>query len=70
MQVVARVSDNLRYYRRAAGLSQEQLAERAGVGSTTVARIEAGGMENPRVNTLVKLAKALSIDPRDLMPDE
>lgn len=68
MQVMGRLSDNLRHARRAAGLSQVELAERAGVGAATIARIEAGGMD-PRVSTLEKLARALGVDARTLMPD-
>jgi transcriptional regulator with XRE-family HTH domain len=66
---VARLSHNVRHYRRAAGLSQLELARKAGVGASSVARIEGGHMENPRVQTVVKLARALGIEPRDLMPD-
>ena len=69
MQTVARLSDNLRRARRAAGLSQAELAERAGVGANTIARIEAEQIDNPRINTLGKLARALGIDARELMPN-
>jgi transcriptional regulator with XRE-family HTH domain len=44
------------------------LAEKAGVGAATIARIEGGGMD-PRVSTLEKLARALGVDARSLMPD-
>lgn len=44
----------LRHARRSAGLSQRELAERAGVPQSTVARIE-GGDVDPRVSTLAKL---------------
>jgi len=40
------------------------------VGAATVARIEAGTIDDPRISTLQKLAKALGLDARDLMPDE
>jgi transcriptional regulator with XRE-family HTH domain len=70
MQDMARLSDNLRHARRDAGLSQAELAKRSGVGTATVARIEAGAIDNPRLNTLRDLARALGIDPRDLVPDE
>ena len=69
MQAVARLADNLRRARRAAGLSQLELSKRAGVGAATIARIEAGEIDNPRVNTLVKLAEVLGIHARELMPD-
>ncbi len=47
----------LRYARRLAGLTQRQLAERAGVPQATVGRIEAGQI-TPRVDTLEKLLRA------------
>lgn len=46
----------LRFARGKAGLSQRQLAERAGVPQPTVARIESGAV-TPRVDTLDKLLR-------------
>ncbi|MFD1428672.1 helix-turn-helix domain-containing protein [Lacticaseibacillus mingshuiensis] len=43
--------------REAAGLSQQKLAEKAGVPKTTVSRIERG--QNTSIDTLTKLANAL-----------
>jgi transcriptional regulator with XRE-family HTH domain len=48
----------LRYARRGAGLTQRQLAERAGMPQATVGRIEAG-LTTPRVDTLEKLLRAV-----------
>ena len=57
----------LRHARRGAGLTQRQLAERAGMPQATVGRIEAG-LITPRVDTLDKLLRAagqeLSVGPR------
>jgi transcriptional regulator with XRE-family HTH domain len=47
----------LRYARRRAGLTQRQLAERAGVAQPTIARIESGAMV-PRVDTFDRLLEA------------
>lgn len=46
----------LRRARQAAGLTQRDLARRAGVAQPAVARIEAGGVV-PRVDTLEKLLR-------------
>jgi predicted transcriptional regulator len=57
----------LRYARRRAGLTQRQLAHKAGVPQPAVARIERGGV-SPRVSTLEDLLAAagftLEIGPR------
>jgi transcriptional regulator with XRE-family HTH domain len=47
----------LRYARRSAGLTQRQLAARAGVPQATVGRIE-GGVVTPRTDTLERLLRA------------
>lgn len=47
----------LREARRGAGLTQRQLAERAGVPQSTVARIESGGI-GPRWSTVEGLLRA------------
>ena len=53
--------------RRAAGMTQRQLAEKAGVPQSTVARIESGAMD-PRSETLGRLLRAcdqeLAVRPR------
>jgi len=70
-----RVSDafppNLLRVRRRAGLSQEQLAFRAGVTRNYVGGLERGE-KSPTLRTLDKLADALGVSPLDLLraPDE
>jgi transcriptional regulator with XRE-family HTH domain len=51
----------VREYRRRAGLSQEELAGKAGVGSKTIGNIEAGRTV-PRLSTVRLLAAALGLD--------
>lgn len=46
--------------------SQAELARRAGVTQPTVDRLE-NGRTSPRHSTVLKLAKALSVDPEDLL---
>ena len=48
-------------------LTQEELAKKAGVGVTTIVRIEAG--QGARVSTLRKLALALDVNAEQLMGD-
>lgn len=47
------------------GLTQQELAERAGVSRPTVTRLEAGMQANPP--TARKIAQALGCEPGDLM---
>ena len=69
MLTVATLKDKLRRERRRAALTQEQLADKAGVGIATIARIEGGDITEPRVSTLRKLARALGMEPRELLED-
>lgn len=62
----ARFAANLRRLRGAAGLSQEDVAFRAGIHRTQVSLLE-GGKRMPRVFTLVCLAAALGVTPNDLL---
>lgn len=55
----ALVGSNLRTFRKAAGLSQEGLAESAGVSRATVAAIELGRYSSVELSTLDALAAAL-----------
>jgi len=60
MNLCALVGQNLRRYRHAAGLSQEELAHRAGLDRTYLSDIERG-IRNPTVLMLQDLATSLGI---------
>jgi non-specific serine/threonine protein kinase len=51
----------LRDHRRAAGLTQEELAERAGVSPRSISELERGGTHVPRRDTVALLARALGL---------
>jgi len=61
VNVAERFGKNLARYREASGLTQEELAVRASVHRTQVGLLESG-QRQPRIETLVKLAGALSIE--------
>lgn len=58
--------DRVRARRLDAGLSQEALAEQAGLHRTYVGSIERGERNVALVN-IVRLARALGVDPADLV---
>jgi len=57
---------NLRHHRRRARLSQKELAARASLDRTTIGLLERGE-RIPRLDTLLSLARALSVSAADLM---
>ena len=59
---------NIAYYRKHAGLTQEQLAEKAGISRPHMGAIEAPNLCRPiSLELLFNLADALDIDPADLI---
>ena len=54
----------LKQYRQAAGLTQERLAERAGLSVRAISDLERGVNRTPRQETLDLLAQALRLPPR------
>jgi transcriptional regulator with XRE-family HTH domain len=62
----ARLGRNVFMARRRAGFSQEALGALASLHRTEVGFVESG-RRLPRVDTLVKLASALGVDPGELL---
>jgi transcriptional regulator with XRE-family HTH domain len=60
------LGETIRAKRVKTGLSQEKLAEKAGLSTVFISRIERG-VESPSVDSLVKIAKALRAHVRDLV---
>jgi len=58
---------NLPKFRKQKGWSQEKLAQEAGISYNTLIKIERGGIENPKIETVIKLAKALSVSIDELV---
>ena len=63
------IGDRLRDLRKRRLLTQEQLAERSGVGIATIVRVERNQVE-PRGSTIRKLAEALDVEPEELVKTE
>jgi DNA-binding XRE family transcriptional regulator len=60
------VGARLRRWRLAAGISQSELASKAGLTQAGLATVEAGG-HDPRLTTLRRLARALGRSTRELI---
>src|SRR5881392_1938441 len=52
----------LQRYRKAVGLSQEELAERAGLSKRGISDLERGHRRSPHPATVRRLAEALNLD--------
>jgi HTH-type transcriptional regulator/antitoxin HipB len=57
-----RLLSDLRAARRARGLTQAALAAASGAGRVTIARLEAGAVQDFRVGTLARLCEALGLE--------
>jgi transcriptional regulator with XRE-family HTH domain len=55
------------YYRKKRNLSQEELAELANLHRTYIGQIETG-KRNIALRNVDKIAKALGVSPKDLLP--
>ena len=63
----SKLADNVKRYRKTKGLSQEKLAQEAGITYSTLTKIEAGYNTNPKVLSLARIAKALDVTVTDLL---
>ena len=52
---------NLARIRKKRGLTQEGLARKANISYHTLIKLESEGIENPKIETVIKLAEALEI---------
>jgi transcriptional regulator with XRE-family HTH domain len=58
---------NLIKIRKEKGWSQEKLAVESGISYNTIIKIERGGIENPKIATVIKLAGALQVSIDELV---
>ncbi len=67
MERMEHVGETIRHHRQRVGITQEELARRAGIAPTSVVRLEGGEVRAPRLSTLHKLAGALQIPVAELV---
>lgn len=58
---------NLKQLRKKKGWTQEKLAQQSGISFHTLIKIERGDIKSPRLETLLKIAKALNLSIDDLL---
>jgi len=58
---------NLKKLREKKGWSQEKLAREADISYNALIKIERGRIKNPKLETLIKLAKALGVSIDELI---
>lgn len=58
---------NLSKLRKEKGLTQEGLARKANISYHTLIKLESGGIKNPKIDTVIKLTKALNVDIKELI---
>lgn len=66
MDIRRRVGRNVRRYREALGLSQEEFAFECGLHRTYVSGVERG-VRNPTLVVIAKIAAALKVQPERLL---
>ena len=66
-KTISTIAKNIKKRRKEKGLSQDKLSRLADVSHATIIKIESGGIQNPTINTVQKIAKALGVDVNDLI---
>ena len=64
---ISPLAKNIKKLRKQKGLSQDRLSKLADVSNNTIIKIESGGIQNPTIKTVQKIARALSISVDDLL---
>jgi len=61
------LSKNIKKYREKIGLSQDNLARKANMPTSTYVKIESGYTPNPSIQTVLNIAEALGLSMDDLV---
>ena len=62
-----KIAENLKKFRGKKGLSLEKIARLADLSLNTIVKVENGVNQNPTIETLTKIAKALEVGVNDLI---
>jgi len=58
---ISTIAKNIKKIRKKRGISQDKLSKLAEVAYNTIIKIESGAIQNPTIETVQKIAKALDI---------
>ena len=61
------ISKNIRKLREQKGISQDKLSKLADISLNTIAKLELDETQNPTIETLQKIARALDVKVEDLI---
>jgi len=64
---MSKISKNIRRLREQKGISQDRLSKLADISLNTIAKLELDETQNPTIETLQKIAKALDAKVEDLI---
>jgi len=65
-RLITRIAKNIKKARKERGISQDKLSKLADVAYNTIIKIESGTIQNPTIETMQKIAKALGVNLDDL----
>jgi len=63
------IGDNIKKFRKKRGLSQDNLARKAGIPYATLIKIESNVVKKPSVQNVAKISEALEVKIEDLLRD-
>lgn len=64
------LGENIKKFREARGLLQKELAFHIGMSDKQISRIEKGVQNNPRIQTVIKLAEILEVSIDELVSEK
>lgn len=58
---ISTIAKNIKKIRKKKGISQDKLSKLAEIAYNTIIKIESGAIQNPTIETVQKIAKALDV---------
>jgi transcriptional regulator with XRE-family HTH domain len=61
------MNENIKMFRKDAGLTQKKLASKTGLSFSMISKLESGEQTNPSLETIRKIAEVLRVTPGELL---